>query len=73
MRIHCITTFLDGPDRFEAGDSRTVDAVRAQRFIAQGWAREDVADPSPAPVAQSEPDTALDIQNSQVGVGDSNA
>ena len=29
MKIVCMTTFLDGPDRFEAADVRTVDDERA--------------------------------------------
>jgi hypothetical protein len=40
MRIECKTTFLDGAERFEAGDIRTVDDARAQLFLAHGWASE---------------------------------
>ena len=38
MKIHCLTTFLDGADRFEAGDVRTVDDERGDRLVANGWA-----------------------------------
>lgn len=38
MKIKCTTTFLDGTDRFEKDDVRTVDDARAERFIANGWA-----------------------------------
>lgn len=38
MRIQCLTTFLDGPDRFERGDLRTVADERGAFFVAQGWA-----------------------------------
>jgi len=40
MKIICDTTFLDGKDRFENGDQRTVDDVRGAYFIANGWAHE---------------------------------
>lgn len=39
MRIKCLTTFMDGADRFEAGDVRTVDDGRASVFVALGWAK----------------------------------
>lgn len=40
MRIHCTTTFLDGPLRFEKDDICTVPQADAERFIAAGWAVE---------------------------------
>lgn len=40
-RIHCLTTFLDDRDRFEAGETRIVEDDRAARFIAAGWASAD--------------------------------
>lgn len=60
MKIVCITTFLDGPDRFEMGDVRTVDEDRAARFIAAGWAH---ADGTPVPAAAAAQPTALDIHS----------
>jgi hypothetical protein len=40
MKIRALTTFLDGRDRFEADDQRTVDDARGHRFVAHGWAVE---------------------------------
>lgn len=60
MRIHCTTTFLDGRDRFEAGDTRTVADDDAARFIAAGWATAEGAAASPA--APADPAT-LSIDN----------
>ena len=40
MRIECTDTFLDGRDRFEKGDIRTVSDEDAARFIALVWAVE---------------------------------
>lgn len=68
MRIECKTTFLDGIDRFEAGDIRTVDDARAHRFIAHGWAAEFGQPAWPMSDAAAE----LQIQNSAIGLGDSN-
>ena len=41
MKITCTTTFLDGPERFESGDVRTVDDKRGAYFVANGWATAD--------------------------------
>lgn len=38
MKIKCLTTFLDGADRFEKGDERTVSPERGAQFVANGWA-----------------------------------
>lgn len=38
MRITPLQTFLDGRDRYEAGDSRTVSDADGERFIKNGWA-----------------------------------
>ena len=38
MKIEVITTFLDGAERFENGDQRTVDDERGARFVSLGWA-----------------------------------
>jgi len=40
MKIICDITFLDGTDRFEKDDQRTVDDTRGAYFIANGWAHE---------------------------------
>ena len=68
MRIECKTTFLDGAERFEVGDIRTVDDARGHRFMAHGWAAEIG---QPAAQLSSEPAT-LDIHNAASGLGDSN-
>ena len=59
MRIHCLTTFLDGVDRFEADDTRTVDDARGAYFIEKGWAHEPGVDAVPQAVG----DVSLDVQN----------
>lgn len=38
MKIEITTTFLDGRDRFEVGDIRTVSDEDGERFVAAGWA-----------------------------------
>lgn len=68
MRITCLTTFLDGTDRFEAGDTRTVDDERGAAFIANGWASADGA-PAATPATGA---VTLDIHNGQLGLGDTN-
>jgi hypothetical protein len=59
MRIECLTTFLDGRDRFEAGDLRTIDDERAAVFIGHGWAKslDGVA------VPQQSGDVTLDVHD----------
>jgi hypothetical protein len=70
MRIYCLTTFLDGRDRFEEGDTRTVDPDCGRRFVAAGWAREEF---DLAAAADSEPTaTSLNTHDSSVGTGDGN-
>ncbi len=43
MKIICDTTFLDGRDRFEAGETRVVSDERGAYFVAQKWAHEEGA------------------------------
>lgn len=66
MRIHCLTTLLDGSDRFEKDDARTVDDERGARFVANGWAKEQ---DGPA-VTTADGDTALSIDNSNTSLED---
>ena len=40
MKIEALTLFLDGTDRFEAGDVRTVDDERGARLVGNGWAKD---------------------------------
>ena len=63
MRIECITTFLHGADRFEAGDMRTVPDDLGAYFVAQGWAK------GGEPVIG---DVVLDVQDGIHDVKDSN-
>lgn len=63
MRIEITTTFLDGVDRFEAGDVRTVDDERGARFVAAGWAKDQDGRVS---VASTEAVT-LDVKNAVMG------
>lgn len=63
MKITCTTTFLDGPDRFEKGDQRTVDDERGAYFIKHGWAH--VAGSAPGEAASG--DVTLDVQNAVIG------
>jgi hypothetical protein len=67
MKIECLTTFLDGTDRFEAGDIRTVDDERGARLVGNGWAKDTagrVATGAPGGNAD------LNIDNSRLGLGD---
>ena len=70
MRIEITTTFLDGTDRFEKGDTRTVSDEQGERFVANGWASAAGAQAAPAPAPEGE--VSLSIHNSTVGTGDSN-
>lgn len=67
MRIECLTTFLDGRERFVAGDIFTIADADAARFVKAGWAKE-VGAPTPSPLANSQ--TNLAVQNSVIGTGD---
>lgn len=67
MKIKCLTTFLDGRDRFEAGDVRQVDDDRAARFIAAGWAADAAGSGSAVGAVPAE--VTLDVQSSQLAQG----
>ena len=61
MKIQILNTFLDGRDRFEKDDIRTVPDDDGARFVAAGWAK-DMA----GQIATGEPVTgeaSLDIHN----------
>lgn len=49
MKINCTTTFLDGKDRFEKDDMRTVSEEDGARFIKNGWAVAAGDAPGPLP------------------------
>lgn len=65
MKIICDTTFLDGVDRFEAGDARTVDDQRGAYFVRNGWAHQAGTEPTAAAVA----DVTLAVQNATLSQG----
>jgi len=68
MKILCLTTFLDGRDRFEKDDVRSVADEDGARFIANGWAQEQGGEAAAAAPAIGE--TTLNVQNSVIGLGD---
>lgn len=70
MRIQCLTTFLDGADRFEQGDVRTVPDERGAYFVAQGWASDLSGEVVTGPITTGPTDLAVD--SSTVTMGDSN-
>ena len=67
MRIKCLTTFLEGRDRFEAGDVRTVPDADAARFIAAGWAADAADADFPGAPTTAEGAVTLDIHSSTIG------
>ena len=69
MKIECLTIFLDGTDRFETGDVRTVADERGARLVANGWAKD-----TEGRVATGEATASVDltINSSTIGTGDSN-
>lgn len=69
MKIQVLSTFLDGTDRFEKDDERTVSDERGAYFVANGWA-EDVA--GRVATVEAAATTDLNINNSGLGLGDSN-
>ena len=66
MKIEALTTFLDGRDRFEAGDIRSVSDVDGARFVAAGWAKDISGAIATGTVAAGATD--LEIHNSTLGV-----
>ena len=70
MKIEALTTFLDGRDRFELGDVRTVSDEDGARFCAAGWAK-DIS--GAVPTGDAATGTAdLAIHNSTLGTSDTN-
>lgn len=65
MKIEALTTFLDGRERFEQGDIRTVDDGRGTRLVAAGWARDVSGDVPTGPAASGPAD--LEIHNAVMG------
>lgn len=67
MKIVCLTTFLDGRDRYEEGDTRTVSDKDGQRFIKNGWASAE--GPTQAALPNTDP-ADLVVHNAASGVTD---
>jgi hypothetical protein len=59
MKIEILTTFLDGRDRYEAGEVRVVDDAIGARFVANGWAKDEAGRVAVSAAGE----TTLDIQN----------
>lgn len=59
--IVCDTTFLDGRERFEKGETRVVDDDRAAFFLRSGWVHEAGGVPAEGDTATT--DTSLDVQS----------
>jgi len=66
MKIQALTTFLDGRDRFEAGDIRTVPDADGARFCANGWAADVTGQTATGTAAAGTAD--LNIHTSKLGV-----
>ncbi|MDP1686874.1 hypothetical protein [Hydrogenophaga sp.] len=66
MKITCLTTFLDGTDRFEKGDTRTVSHERGAYFLANGWAADAGTEPAAAP---ADGDVTINVKNASMGQG----
>lgn len=60
-RFICLTTFLDGRDRFVKGETR--EHEKAAYFIEQGWAVAAGAAPSADVAMPDKPEAALDIHD----------
>jgi hypothetical protein len=70
MKIEALVTFLDGRNRFEFGDVRTVPDEYGARFCAAGWAKDitGTAATGEATIGGAE----LSIHNSTLGTADTN-
>lgn len=67
MQIQVKKAFLRNRDRYEAGETRVVDAELGAHAIKHGWAVE-VGQPAADVAATGE--ATLDIHNGRIGVGD---
>lgn len=65
MKIKAVLTFLDGVDRYEAGQEYDVSDRKGGAFTANGWAVEVGVDGIVVPQPQ---DVRLDIHDSVLGV-----
>lgn len=69
MNIQALDTFLDGKNRFEKDRLYEVSDTDGARFCANGWAVDLDSPVAEDPVAEV---VDLDIQNSSIGIKDSN-
>ncbi len=61
LRIECLTTFLDGRDRFIEGDIRTVSDEDGARFVGHGWALESPPYLPKQALPQAATETTLEV------------
>lgn len=69
MRIWVIDTFLDEKTRYEIGSQHDVEDKKGFYFVMNGWAQDLDAKETVNPVADA---VDLDIQNSTIGMKDTN-
>lgn len=69
MKIEALSTFLDGRERFEQGDIRTVDDAKGAYFVGNGWAQDITGGDAVAP---SVGETDLAVQNVNLATGVTN-
>lgn len=69
MRIEATDTFLHGKDRYEKGKEYEVPEGEGFYFVMNGWAQDLDAKETVTPVAEA---VDLDIQNSTIGMKDTN-
>ena len=67
MKIEILETFLDGKERYEKGDTRTVSEENGAYFCAMGWAS-DVDGKVATGARQQNGEARLDIRGSQHSV-----
>jgi hypothetical protein len=64
MKIKALTTFLDGTDRYEIGDIRSIGDEKANYFVSQGWA----IDQNGLAEEPFEGDVALAVKNGKLNL-----
>lgn len=72
MWLSILATFLEGPQKFHAGEFRFVaDEDAALRFIGRGWAKKGEPPQVTKAAPKGEP-VSLEIHKSTLGVKDTN-
>ncbi len=64
MKIICDTTFLHDRDRYEQGDTRTVDDALGAYFVENKWAHTVGSETDSSP---TEANVTLDVQSAVIG------